>query len=103
MPTENIETVYNRLKEFYAALNKDHYVTHSFDDITQEYNSRFKTDITLFRDNQIVLRYHKEERVFSLETTFSNQIVNCDYMNKIDYFYDVMKEANQNIKNIPYS
>ena len=29
MPTENMETVYNRLKETYAALDKDHYITHS--------------------------------------------------------------------------
>ena len=103
MPFKNIETVYNRLKEIYAALDQNHYITHSFDDITQEYNSRFKTDITLFRDNQIALMYSKNMRVFFLETTYSNQIIDFEYMNKINYFYELTREANMNIKNVPYS
>ena len=103
MPFENIETVYDRLKETYVALNKDHYITHSFDDVEREYNSRYKNDITLYRDDQIVLRYHKGLREFFLETTFSNQVINGDYINKVSHFYDVLMEANTDIKVLPYS
>ena len=97
------ETVYNRIKYVYDELNQQHYTVYQFEDIERRYKSEYQDDITIFRDDQFVVRYDKAERIFSLETTFSNQKINHEYINKMECLYEVVKEANQNIKNIPYS
>ena len=97
------ETVYNRIKYVYDELNNQHYVSRYFAQVERDYESDRKPEILIFIDEEFSIKYYKEERVFRLKTTLSGSTVNHEYINKMECLYEVVREANMNIKNIPYS
>lgn len=58
--------------------------------IEGEYNSTFYGDVVILHDDNFSLEYNKRIEQFILQTTFSNQTITNDWIQKLNTIYNLI-------------
>jgi hypothetical protein len=89
MEKENIINLMENLRNFnFKGVNRNEEVTYAM-------SLNFCKELTLMSNSQVEIVYIKETKKFVLKTTFSNQIIDTNFMLMLTELINFVTEANE--------
>lgn len=79
-----VENLERGLKPF---IQKEVEGLRHLDDILEDMDEEFFSETTIFRNKQFVLTFDKKDRKLLFLTTFSNQTIDNNYINEVNFIH----------------
>lgn len=93
MNTKTITTILKTLATKFDTSNLN-----PFDRIERDLNCTFSDDAYFLRNNQFELSYNKKTKQLELETIYSNQAINQEFVDNCNFLFNIASYFN-NTKN----